>query len=295
MKKANFQFIHTEKSNHSIAMLCRVMGVTRQGYHAWVSRKPCMHERRDCELAGLICDIYHENRRVYGSPKIFMMLKRTGVKTSRKRVSRLMKEYGLRGVSRGGKRKTTNKPVFQRPSAEDLVNREFSAKEANQAWFADITYVKTHQGWLYLAAVMDIWSRKIVGWSMASSMTAKLVDDALHVAIARRNPPEGCLHHSDHGSQYRSLLVGKTMKSAGIVPSMGAISSPWDNAVCESLMGTIKAECVHLKTYKTKDEAACDIFEYIETFYNKRRIHSALGWLSPDEFEAKMLQCRKSA
>lgn len=146
MKKANFQFIHTEKSNHSIAMLCRVMGVTRQGYHAWVSRKPCMHERRDCELAGLICDIYHENRRVYGSPKIFMMLKRTGVKTSRKRVSRLMKEYGLRGVSRGGKRKTTNKPVFQRPSAEDLVNREFSAKEANQAWFADITYVKTHQG-----------------------------------------------------------------------------------------------------------------------------------------------------
>lgn len=178
-------------------MLCRVMGVTRQGYHAWVSRKPCMHERRDCELAGLICDIYHENRRVYGSPKIFMMLKRTGVKTSRKHVSRLMKEYGLRGVSRGGKRKTTNKPVFQRPSAEDLVNREFSAKEANQAWFADITYVKTHQGWLYLAAVMDIRSRKIVGWSMASSMTAKLVDDALHMAIARRNPPEGCLHHSD--------------------------------------------------------------------------------------------------
>lgn len=172
-------------------------------------------------------------------------------------------------------------------TAPDLVRREFCADGPNRAWFADITYARTHQGWIYLAVVMDIWSRRIVGCSMAPRMAAELADDALRMAIARRRPPRGCIHHSDHGSQYTSLLLGKTMRAAGIRPSMGSISSPWDNAAMESLMGLIKAECVHARTFETRDQAALEIFEYIECFYNRVRIHSALGNLSPEEFEAR--------
>lgn len=152
-------------------------------------------------------------------------------------------------------------------------------------WFADITYVRTRQSWLYLAVLMDVWSRRIVGWSMSARMTADLADDALKMAIARRRPPEGCVHHSDHGSQYASLLHGKTMREAGIESSMGSISSPWDNAAMESLMGVIKAECVHARTFESRDQAALEIFEHIECFCNRVRTHSALGYLSAEEFE----------
>lgn len=165
------------------------------------------------------------------------------------------------------------------------MGRDFSAAGPNRAWFADITYVKTSRGWLYAALVMDIWSRRIVGWSMSDRMTAELADDALKMALARRNPPKGCIHHSDHGAQYVSLQLSKTMREAGIRPSMGSISSPWDNAAMESLMGLVKAECVHARTYDTREQAALDIFEYIEVVYNGRRIHSALGYMSPAEFE----------
>ena len=145
--------------------------------------------------------------------------------------------------------------------------------------------MKTRQGWLYLALVMDIWSRRIVGWSMGHNITAELADEARKMALARRNPPEGCVHHSDHGSQYVFLLLSKTMRDNGIRPSMGSISSPWDNAAMESLMGIVKSECVHDRTYATREEAALDLFEYIEVVYNRARIHSALGYLSPAEFE----------
>ena len=156
---------------------------------------------------------------------------------------------------------------------------------ASAARSADITYVKTRQGWLYLALVMDIGSRRIVGWSMGPSIAAELADEALKIALARRNPPEGCAHHNDCGSQYVSLLLSKTMRENGIRPSMGSISSPWDNAAMESLMGIVKSECVHARTYATREESALDLFEYIEVIYNRARIHSALGYLSPAEFE----------
>ena len=165
------------------------------------------------------------------------------------------------------------------------MKRDFSADGPDEAWFAGIACVRTRQGRLYLAVVMDIWSRRIVGWSMAPRMAAELADDALRMAIARRRPPRGCIHHSDHGSQYTSLLLGKTMRAAGIRPSMGSISSPWDNAAMESLMGLIKAECVHARTFETRDQAALEIFEYIECLYNRKRIHSAPGHPSPEEFE----------
>ena len=204
------------------------------------------------------------------------------------RVARIMRDNGWAGTTRGGARRPRSaaKPAApQASAAPNLVRRDFSADGPDEAWFADITYVRTHQRWLYLAVVMDIWSRRIVGWSMSARMTAGLADDALKMAIARRRPPEGCVHHSDHGSQYVSLQLGRTMRGAGIVPSMGSISSPWDNAAMESLMGLIKAECVHARTFETREQAALEIFDYIECFYNRKRIHSALGYLSPEEFE----------
>ena len=278
--------------------MCAALRVTRQGYHAWKKRPPSAHAKRDAELAGKISEIHSASRGIYGAPKVFAELKRAGERTSRKRVARIMRENGWAGTTRGcAKRPKGGKKraAPQANAAPDLVRRDFGADGPNRAWFADITYVRTRQGWLYLAVVMDIWSRMIVGWSMAPRMTAELADDALRMALARRRPPEGCIHHSDHGSQYVSLLLGKTMREAGVRPSMGSIASPWDNAATESLMGLIKAECVHARTFETRDQAAMEIFDYIETFYNRVRIHSALGNLSPEEFEARHMQEAASA
>ncbi len=204
------------------------------------------------------------------------------------RVARIMRDNGWAGTTRGGARRPRSaaKPAApQASAAPNLVRRDFSADGPDEAWFADITYARTHQGWLYLAAVMGIWSRRIVGRSMSARMTAELADDALKVAMARRRPPESCAHHSDHGSQYASLQLGGAMRGAGTVPSTGSTSSPWDNAAMESLMGPIEAECVHARAFETRGRAALEIFDYIECFYNRKRIHSALGYLSPEGFE----------
>ena len=268
--------------------MCAALKVTRQGYYAWRRRPPSAHARRDAELAEKISEIHGASRGIYGAPKVFAELKRSGEAVSRKRVARIMRERGLAGTTRGRSKRPRGEPKQAAPQANaapDLVKRDFSADGPNRSWFADITYVRTHQGWLYLAVVLDIWSRRIVGWSMSPRMTAELADDALRMAIARRRPPEGCIHHSDHGSQYVSLLLGKTMRGAGIEPSMGSIASPWDNAAMESLMGIIKCECVHSRTFDSREQAAIEIFDYIEAFYNRARIHSALGYLSPEEFE----------
>lgn len=268
--------------------MCSALGVTRQGYHAWKKRPRSAHDLRDEELAAMISEVREASRGIYGAPKVFQELKKAGVRTSRKRVARIMRDNGWAGTTRGCAKRPKGEAKQAAPqpcAAPDLVRRDFAAGGPNEVWFADITYVRTHQGWLYLAVLMDVWSRRVVGWSMSARMTAELADDALRMAIARRRPPEGCIHHSDHGSQYASLLLGKTMREAGIEPSMGSISSPWDNAAMESLMGVIKAECVHARTFESRDQAALEIFEYIECFYNRVRTHSALGYLSPEEFE----------
>lgn len=296
MKKAKFLFIQTHKDKWPVKAMCKALKVTRQGYYQWLKRPVSKHALRDFELAKYIEIEYLASHCIYGAPKIYMSLKRRGIITSQKRVARLMQEGGLKGVTRScAKRSSAEKRVSKKYSSEDLVRRNFKADRPNQAWFADITYVKTYQGWLYLAVVMDVYSRMVVGWAMGPNINAELVNDALRMAIARRNPPEGCIHHSDHGSQYVSLLLGKTMKKKGIRPSMGSISSPWDNAVTESLMGVIKSECVNARTFESREEAALEIFEYIEVFYNKLRIHSALGWLSPAEFEEQHAQKDHSA
>lgn len=247
-KKARFAFILLNEGAWSVSEMCAALKVTRQGYYAWRSRGPSAHDLRDAELAAMVSEIHSASRGVYGAPKVFAEIRKAGVCTSRKRVARIMTENGLAGTTRGCARRPKGavKPAApQAGAAPDLVGRDFSADGPNRAWFADITYVRTHQGWLYLAVVMDIWSRRIVGWSMSPRIDASLADDALKMAVARRRPPAGCVHHSDHGSQYVSLQLGKTMRDAGIRPSMGSIASPWDNAAMESLMGLVKAECVH--------------------------------------------------
>lgn len=237
--------------------MCAALKVTRQGYYAWKSRPPSAHAMRDEELAELISQVRAEVRNIYGAPKTPMRLRALGVRTSRKRVARIMRERGWRGVTRAcAKRPSGEKRASRRESAADLVKRRFEPDGPNMAWFADITYVKTRQGWPYLALVMDIWSRRIVGWSMGPDITAELPDEALKMALARRNPPDGCVHRSDHGSQYVSPLLSKTMRERGIRPSMGSISSPWDNAAMESLVGIAESECVHAQTCATREEAA---------------------------------------
>ena len=252
--------------------MCAALGVTRQGYYAWKSRPPSAHALRDGELAVAISQVRDEVRGIYGAPKAFMRLRALGVRASRKRVARIMRERGWRGAARAcAKRPSGEKRASKRESAADLVGRRFEAGGPDMARFADIAYVKTRQGWLYLALATGIWSRRIVGWSMAPNITAELADEALKMALARRNPPEGCVHHSDHGSQYVSLLLSRTMRENGIRPSMGSISSPWDNAAMEPLMGIVKTECVHARTYGSREEAALDLFEYIEVIYNGAR------------------------
>ena len=271
-------------------MLCRVLRVTRAGYYAWRSHQASVHDARDDELLASIRRIYADSRETYGAPRVLMMLRREGVHTSKRRVARLMRDNGMRGICRTRKYRTGRKVRPERDSSMDLVRREFHAEEPNRLWFADITYVNTRQGWLFLAVVFDVFSRMVVGWAMSSRINAELADDALRMAIARRNPPAGLIHHSDHGSQYCSLMLGSTMKARGIRPSMGSIASPWDNAITESLMSTIKMECVHRYKFETRDQARLEIFDYIETFYNRVRIHSSLGGLSPIEYEKQQLQ-----
>ena len=266
--------------------MCAALKAARQGCCARKSRPPSAHAMRDEELAVATSQVRNEVRGIYGAPKTFERLRALGVRTSRKRMARIMRERGWRGVTRAcAKRPSGEKRASKRESPDDLVKRRFEAGGPNAARFADITYVKTRQGRLHLALVMDIWSRRIVGWSMGPNITAELADEALKMALARRNNPRGCVHHSDHGSQYVSLLLSKTMREHGARPSMGSISSPWGNAAMESLMGIVKSECVHARTYATREEAALDLFEYIEVVYSRARIHSALGYLSPTEFE----------
>lgn len=285
-KEAKFAFVFMFEGTWPVSDMCRALGVTRQGYYAWRDRPPSAHDLRDAELARLISQVRDEVRGIYGAPKVHMRLRALGVRTSRKRVARIMRERGWRGVTRRcAKNPTREKRVPKKDSAEDLVKRDFSADGPNGAWFADITYVKVRTGWVYLAVVMDIWSRRIVGWSMGPRIGAALADDALRMAIARRRPGRGCIHHSDHGAQYVSVLLSRTMREHGIRPSMGAVRSPWDNAAMESLMGTIKSEAVHARVYDSREEAELDLFEYIECIYNRVRIHSALGYMSPAEFE----------
>jgi putative transposase len=284
-----FRFIAARKAEHSIKTMCRVLGVSRSGYHAWLSRRPSARALEDKRLIARICEIHRLNRRVYGSPRIHAELRLAdGVRVGRKRVERLMRQAGISGlVARKRGRTTIRVPGVR--VCEDLVDRAFLAAVPNRLWVADITYLRTWQGWLYLVAVQDVYSRRIVGWSMADHMRAELVTDALQMALAQRRPAPGLIWHSDQGSQFVSLAFGQQARAAGIAQSMGSRGDCFDNAVAESFFATLKKELIHGRAWPTKAELRTEVFEYIEVFFNRRRRHSTLGMLSPADYENRTL------
>jgi putative transposase len=284
-----FRFIAAKKAEHSIKTMCRVLGVSRSGFHAWESRPPSARVLDDGRLTERIHAIHAENRGVYGSPRIHAeLLLADGERIGRKRVERLMRQAGITGL-RPKKRGRTTVRVPGVRVCEDLVDRAFMASAPDRLWVADITYLRTWEGWLYLVAVQDVFSRRIVGWSMADHMRTELVTDALQMALARRRPEPGLIWHSDQGSQFVSLTFGQQARAAGIAQSMGSRGDCFDNAVAESFFASLKKELIHGRSWPTKAELRTEVFEYIEIFFNRRRRHSTLGMLSPAAFEQRTL------
>jgi putative transposase len=266
--------------------MCRVLEVSTSGYYAWRKRAPSERALVDMALTERILEVHERSRGTYGAPRVHAELQAQGLNIGRKRVARLMRQAGIRGVSRRRRVGTTRRRRGARP-APDLVNRDLTANRPNQLWVADITHVPTRSGILYLAVVLDVWSRRIVGWAMASHMRESLVQAALDMAVTSRRLAAACLiHHSDQGSQYTALAFGERCKALGIDISMGSVGDCYDNAMCESFFATLECELLDRRTFSAREEAASAIFDFIEGWYNPHRRHSALNYMSPVEFEA---------
>jgi len=284
-----FEFIAAKKAEHSIKTMCRVLGVSRSGFHAWQGREPSARAREDVRLTARIRELFVLRRKVYGSPRIWSDLALDdGERIGRKRVERLMRQASLSAVMKKQWRATTVRVPGVRV-ADDLLDRQFAAEAPNRCWVADITYLRTWEGWLYLVVVQDLYSRRIVGWSMADHLRTELVTDALQMALARRRPQPGLIWHSDQGSQFVALAFGQQARAAGIAQSMGSRGDCFDNAVAESFFATLKKELIHRQSWPTKGELRTEIFEYIEVFYNRQRRHKTLGQRSPADFENSTL------
>jgi putative transposase len=263
--------------------MCRVLGVSAGGYYARLRRPPSARARADAELSARIAEIHQRSRATYGAPRIHVELREQGLRVGCKRVARLMRAAGLKGVSRRRWVTTTVRDHDAQP-APDLVERNFSASRPNRLWVADISYIPTWAGFLYLAVVLDVFSRRIVGWAMETHLRTELVLKALNMALGQRRPA-AVIHHSDHGSQYTSFAFGKRCDQAGVRPSMGSVGDCFDNAMCESFFATLECELLDRRSFKTQIEARIAIFEFIEGWYNPHRRHSALDYLSPIEYE----------
>jgi putative transposase len=286
---SRFRFIAAEKAQHSVAQFCRVLQVSKSGFYAWLGREPSARARADAELMERIGAIHQESRGTYGAPRIHAELADAhSIRCGRKRVARLMRSAGLAGVCRRGVVRTTRR---EEPAAasDDLVKRAFTASAPDRLWVADITYLPTWPGFLYLAVVLDVFSRRVVGWAMADHLRTELVLDALEMAVWNRRPPPGLVHHSDHGCQYTSLAFGSRCRRAGIAVSMGTIGDCFDNALAESFFASLECELIARSRWRTHTEARMAVFDYIEGFYNPRRRHSALAYLSPIEYERRAL------
>jgi putative transposase len=247
---------------------------------------PSERARSDAALTERIGRVHRDSRETYGAPRVHAELRHLGIGCARKRVARLMREAGLRGCCRGRtKRVAGGEKVERRPAAPDLVMRDFRPEAPDRLRVADITYARSWEGWLYLAFVLDAYSRKVVGWSMSNHLRTELVLDALNMAVCNRRPAPGLVHHSDRGSQYASVEFGGRLKEAGLLPSMGSVADAYDNALAESFVATLKSELLHRRSWLTKERLRVAIFEYVEGFYNRKRRHSALGYLSPAEYE----------
>ena len=268
---------------YPIQTMAKIFGVSKSGFYAWNNRLPSRRAQEDAILFDKIKSIHRMSKGSYGAPRIHAELVEQGIRISRKRVERLMRINGISGISRRKGVKTTIRNKQVRP-APDLVDRNFKTQHPNQLWVADITYVPTWAGFIYLAVVLDTWSRKIVGWAMGNTQTSQLVLDALNMAITQRKPGN-VIHHSDQGSQYTSVAFGLRCKQFGVRPSMGTVGDAYDNAMCESFFASLECELLDQYKFKTKTEAKITIFQYIEGWYNPSRRHSALGYKSPVKFE----------
>ena len=289
------RFIAAERANHSVSTLCRVLGISRGGFYAAERRAPSKRQLDDERILVAIREIYKDSRETYGAPRVHAMLARRGVHPARKRVARLMRSEGLTGLVKRRRGRTTVR-VPGLATSPDLVRREWNPTERNRLWVADITYCRTWEGWLYLAAVLDCHSRRVVGWSIRQGLEAELVTEAIEMAVARRRPAEGLVHHSDRGSQYVSLAFGERCREAGIDLSMTEGGSPLDNAVAESFFATLKRELVNRCSWATRADLRVAVFEWIEVFYNRQRIHTTLGGYAPEEFEnLSLTQAREAA
>ena len=275
------------QADYPIATMCRLLGVSASGYYAWRDRRASARAQGDASLLTRIKAIHAASRRTYGAPRIHAELADAEIFVGRKRVARLMRAAGLAGVSRRKGVQTTRRDEAARP-APDLVERDFTADAPDRLWVADITYISTWAGFLYLAVVLDAFSRRIVGWAMATHLRTSLVLDALDMALAQRRP-EGVIHHSDQGSQYTSIAFGRRCREAGVRPSMGSVGDCYDNALCESFFATLECELLDRHRFPTQAEARMAVFEFIEGWYNPRRRHSSIGYLSPINYERKHL------
>jgi putative transposase len=278
-----FRFIAAERANHSISRMCRLLGVSRSGFHAWERRPPSDRALADAWLVERITAIHRDGRGTYGARRVHAALRQQDIYVGRKRVERLMRTQRLSGSVPRKRAKTTIRVAGVRAAA-DLVGRDFVPSAPNQLWVADIKYIPTAAGWLYLAAVIDCFSRRVVGWSMRDDLRAQLVVDALEMAVARRRPRPGLVHHSDQGTQYVSLLFGERCREADIEISMGSTSA-YDNAVAESFFASLTKDLLRRRNLRSRAEARTAVFDYIETFYNPIRLHSTLDYLSPVTYE----------
>jgi transposase InsO family protein len=289
-----YRFIREHTGTFRVETMCRVLKVSRTGYYRWLKEPVSQRKIQDEIIKEEIENIYNKSRKTYGSPRIHKQLGRAGIHCGKKRVERLMREAGIQAIQKRSFKVTTDSR-HELPVAENILNREFTAKSPNKRWVTDITYIPTEEGWLYLAAVMDLYSRRITGYSMRDNLGRELVIEALNNSVTNRRPARGLIIHSDRGSQYASFDYQQLLQQYGFICSMSRKGDCWDNSPMESFFKTLKMELVYHRRFKTRAEARLEIFEYIEVFYNRLRLHSALGYETPEEFEKNYDNLRKVA
>lgn len=280
-----FAFIHAEKASFPVAALCRLLGVTRQGYYAYASRRPSKRQKQDEALQQRVQQVHAESRGTYGSPRVLATLKERGESASKRRVERALRSLGLRGRAPRRWRSTTRANPLH-PVVGNVLDRDFTASRPNERWVTDITYIWTDEGWCYLAAILDLFSRSVVGWALDSTLSTSLPLAALDMAVRRRGPSHGLLHHSDRGCQYTSTEYRDVLAELGVTVSMSRKGNCWDNAVAESFFATLKTELIYGRTWPTRLELRAAVFEYIEVFYNRRRLHSSVAYRTPAQVES---------
>jgi putative transposase len=289
-----FAFIDAEKAHYPLTVLCRVMEVRRSGFYAWLHRVPSARACTDAVIEVQVDKAFQDSRGTYGSPRVHAELRAQGLHTSKRRIERLMRSQGLCARRKRHCIRTTDSR-HRLPIAPNLLQRDFTAGAPNQVWTTDITYLWTQEGWLYLAVILDLFSRRIVGWAMSAKIDDRLVIAALTMALQTRRPPRGLIHHSDRGSQYCSNDYIAMLQARGVLRSMSRKGDCWDNAVSESFFGTLKQELIYRRQYSSRAATQTAVFEYMEVYYNRHRRHSTLGFLSPNSFEERAAQATPSS